>query len=100
MRKPIERGNKTKDRILQAGIEMWLKDSSSVSANAISKHCKITHGTVLYHFPEGVKDAVAQHAVNIGNSRIIVELMGQGHPAVENLSPSERSRHFKAISIV
>lgn len=84
----------TKEKILNEGIKMWLENYMSVNANAIARRLGVTHGTVLYHFPLGVREAVAAHAVKIGNSKIIRHLIVTDHPAVDNLSPSERSKYF------
>ena len=91
-----ERGDRTKSKILAAGLEMWLENPNSVSANGIGNRIGMKHASILYHFPYGVKDAVAEHAVNVGNSRVIAQLIVSEHPAVKNLSASDRMKHLKA----
>lgn len=83
----------TRDKILDAGLKLW----PNVTPTTVSKATGISQPNVFYHFPEGLADAVAAHAVKVGDSHVIVQLMASGHAAVENLSPSDRIRHFNAI---
>ena len=89
-------GQKTKDRILKAGLECW----PDVTLEAVAKQAEIkSHQVVLYHFPNGtLRDAVAQYAVETGHSKVIVQLIGSGHTAVEDLSPTDRAKHFKKVN--
>lgn len=87
----------TKDKILNAGIDMWLENPLSVTANGIASKIGLTHGTVLYNFPNGVRNAVAEHAVKIGNSRIIVQLIALNHESIITLSAIEKSKHLKSV---
>lgn len=70
---------------------MWKKNPDSVNAHAIAKQINMTHGSVMYHFPYGVKDAVAEYAVEKKDSKIVAQLIVLGHKAVQNLSPTEKS---------
>lgn len=84
----------TKTKILKAGIRLWKKNPDEVKALTIAKEIKMVHATVLYHFPEGVKDAVAAYAVETGESQIISQLVLMGHPAAKLLTPEQRQEHF------
>lgn len=86
-----------KDKILKAGIKAWLKDPASVTASNIGRMCKTSHALVLYHFPYGVKDAVAEYAVQIKQPVIISQLIVLQHDAVKDMSPSEKLNYLKAI---
>lgn len=87
-------GDRTKKKILQAGVDLW----PNVSPTTISKALGMAHAGVLYHFPKaGLRDAVAVYAVNTGASRVIVQLVGENHPAVADLSPDDRASHFAAV---
>lgn len=86
----------TRERILNTGLKMWLKDPQSVSANGIANKIGMTHATVLYHFPEGVKDAIAEYAVMKKDARIIPQLIVLDHPSVRNLAPCERIAYLTA----
>lgn len=83
----------TRTRILKAGLELW----PDVTHTEIARKTGISQPNVFYHFPKNLQDAVAEYAVQVGDSRVIVQLMGAAHPAVENLSPADRIRHFNAI---
>lgn len=87
-------GDKTKEKILKAAIEFWPK----LTLTAIAEAADTTHSLILYHFPNGsLRHAVAEYAVETGCSRIIVQLIAEGHDTVSGLSAAERSRHFKSI---
>lgn len=90
-------GEKTYQKILKTGIALWLQNPDNVSALSISTRIGISHATVLYHFPYGVKDAVAEHAVEIKNARIIAQLIASGHAAIRDMSPTERTMYLKSI---
>lgn len=76
---------------------MWLENPDSVTANGIAKRIGLTHATILYHFPEGVKNAVAEYAVKQGEGRVIAQLIASGHAAAQALSPSERVGYLMTI---
>lgn len=86
-------GDKTKEKILTAGVELW----PNVTPFAVARKIGMTHPAVLYHFPNNLSDAVAEHAVKIGASSVVVQLMAANHPAADKLSAAERIRHFNAI---
>jgi hypothetical protein len=96
-RKTVQRGNITRYKILKTGLEMWEKDPSSVNAHAISKNMNIVHGTVMYHFPDGVRNAVALHAVDVGNHKVMAQLIVEGHPAVAGLNPADKKEILSSV---
>lgn len=89
-------GDKIKDKILNAGLKLW----PDVSARGIGRELKLTHSAVLYHFgnSKALGEAVASHAVAMGKSAVIVELIAQRHKSVAAMPDKERQRHLKAIS--
>lgn len=95
--KPSERGGDTKLKILKKGLKMWEKDPASVNAHAISKQLGIVHGTVLYHFPYGVRDAVAEYAIQVENTRVIAQLIVENHRLIKDLAPCERSAYLAGV---
>lgn len=87
-------GEKTREKILNAGVALW----PDVSALAVAHAAGLTHPAVLYHFPDGtLKDAIAEHAVDVGESRVIIQLIAADHKAIKSLSAADRIRHFNAI---
>lgn len=89
----------TKTKILKAGVKLWKKNPDDVKALRIAKEIKMVNATVLYHYPDGVKDAVAAYAVETGESLIIAQLILTNHPAVKDLSPEIRQKHLSAASL-
>ena len=90
--------NTTKTRILEMGLRLWCVDPSYVTARRIAKEIDMTHGTVLYHFPRGersLRDAIAYHSVEQGESRVIAHLIGENHKAVAHLTDAQRLEHLR-----
>ena len=87
----------TRKDILEAGLKVWLDDPNNVSASSVGRLCGISHAAVLYHFPYGVRDSVAEYAVEKGDQRIMAQLIVTGHKAVESLSPSERAKCLAGV---
>lgn len=87
-----EQGKKTRNAILETGLKLWPNVTSTTVANALN----ISHGTVIYHFPD-IKNAVAEYAVKTGNSKVIVQLLATRHRAVKDMPAAERMKHFTAI---
>lgn len=84
----------TRERILNAAVKLW----PNITLEAVAEKIGMTHPTILYHFPDDtLRDAVAEHAVAIGESRVIVALIAENHSAIGHLSVTSRMRHFKAI---
>lgn len=88
-----QQGENTRTRILESGLKLW----PNVTPSSIAADLGITHAAVLYHFPD-VKEAVAQYALEVDCSRVIVQLLASNHKLVKSMSGSERLRHFAAIA--
>lgn len=86
----------TRDKILDAGVALWPHVSPSSVAREMGLN---SHVNVLYYFKttQALKDAVAQHAVDTGNSKVIVQLLAVGHTVVSKMRPTDRARHLKAV---
>lgn len=93
----MNRGELTREKILKTGLKMWLNDPSTVTANAIAKKIGMTHATIIYHFPHGVKDAVAEYAVERKEKKIISQLIVLEHDSVKGLSPTERMHYLSQL---
>lgn len=87
----MKHGEKTRQKILETGLEMWLKNPNSVTANGIAKRMGLVHSAILYHFPDGVKDAVAAYALEQGNAQVIAQLIVNRHELVAGMSSAERT---------
>lgn len=87
-------GDKTREKILNAGVKIW----PEMSLSKIGRETGLTHAAISYHFPlEQLRDRVAEHAVAIGESRVIVQLIAEKHPAVDHLTAGEKSAHFFTV---
>ena len=84
-----QQGENTRTRILESGLKLW----PDVTPSAIAADLGIAHSTVIHHF-ENVKDAVAQYALDIDCSPVIVQMLASNHKLVRNMKGSERLRHF------
>jgi len=85
-------GAAVRRKILDEGVKLW----PSPSARKIAEALGITHSAVLYHFNgmEGLRNAIADHAVINGNSAVIVQLIGANHAAVAQMSDADRQHHL------
>ena len=87
-------GDKTREKILNAGVELW----PDVTLSAVARKLDMTHAAISYHVPfHLLKQKVAEHAVATGNSRVIVQLISEKDPAVAHLTPGERSAHLFSV---
>ena len=92
--KTSEKSLKVRKSILDIGVKLW----PNVTAREIARQLDMTHPNISYHFGDKLKDAIAAHAVDIGNSRVIAQLIATKHKAVRKLSAIERQRHMDAAS--
>lgn len=89
-------GDKVRLQILNAGLEIWPDITPSSVARAAGMK---SHAAVLYHFPRNeLKNAIAEHAIATGHSRVIIQLIARGHPATKKMSLAEKRRHFTTVS--
>lgn len=86
----------TKRRILETGVRLWHSSSDNVTARAIARELGITHPAVSYHFPDGIKHAVAEHAIKISDSRIIVQLIAVNHKLVSHFTENEKKKWLRS----
>lgn len=95
----MKKGNKTREAILKAGLELWKINPSLISAVNIAKKIGKTHPTVYHHFKseEHLQKAVALYGVQKDDSIVIVSLMLTGNPLVSKLCEDERQKHLNAV---
>ena len=89
-----KKGDKTKRAILEIGVKLW----PDVTAREIARRLDMSHPVIAYHFGADLKDAVAAHAVETGNSRVIAQLIATKHKAVRKMIVLERQKHMDAAS--
>lgn len=88
-------GDKVRLKILEAGLKVWPDVTASSVARAGGFN---SPNAVLYHFPrKTLKNAVAEHAVDTGCSKVIVQLIAHGHKATRKMTKEQRDKHFKAV---
>lgn len=88
----MEKGDRLREKILKIGLKYW----PNVNTCRIAKELGLPHPNVSYYFGRKLKDAVAEYAVEIGNSKIIAQLILTEHKAIKNMSVSDRRKHMKA----
>lgn len=88
----MKKGDELRKKILETGLKLW----PSVSTCKIAEKIGISHPNVSYYFGAGLKDAVAEYAVETGASRVIAQLILTKHKAVKNLTASDRKKHMAA----
>ena len=93
----MKHGDKMKQNILNAGLVLWRQNPIHVTARNVGDAVGLRHSTVLHHFKGRLRDAVAEHAVAAGDSKIIMQLMATNHPAVAGLSEEDRAKHAAAV---
>jgi len=91
----MKKGEATKLLMLETGIKLW----PNVTARAIGRKIGLTHSAVAYHFNDGeLVDAVAAHAVETGNSKVIAQLIATNHKAVRKMSQADKMKHLSALA--
>jgi len=88
----VKKGDELKQRILDVGVKMW----PNVNTCKIAKKLGIHHPNVYYYFGKGLKDSVAEYAVQSGNSKVIAQLILTNHKAVKDMAEKDRRKHMKA----
>lgn len=93
---------KVRTEILEAGVKIWHADPSKVSARNIAKVIGKTHPSIYHHYPNKNRllTAVANHAIQAGDSVVIVSLILTNSPLVGALTEEERMAHIKSVATV
>jgi predicted transcriptional regulator len=91
----VKKGDELRKKILDVGLKVW----PNVKTCEIARKLGISHPNVSYYFRRGLKDAVAQHAVETGHSQVIAQLILTKHKAIRNMPLTERRKHMKAASL-
>lgn len=88
----MKRGETQRTRILGAGLQLW----PAASARAIGAALGMSHSNVLYHFgnADALRNAIAAHAVQCGESRVIGYLIAEKHAAIDGMPDVERMAHM------
>lgn len=93
------KGDKTRQRIVEIGIEFARDGLHRVSARAIAAQLGISHTAVTYYFPtiRELRDTVAVAAVRQQEPGVIARLIMDKHAAVDGLSRADRARYLAAL---
>jgi AcrR family transcriptional regulator len=89
-------GSRRRTQILNTGLQLWRDDPAKVSARGIGRALGLTHSAVLYHHGNAaaLKDAIASHAIDIGDKMVVPMLIAAHHPATGRLNAMERARYL------
>lgn len=95
-------GERTRVAILETGLRLW-QAGVDPTGRRIATELDLSHAAVAYHFPgHRLRSALAYHAVKTGNSRVIVQLIGEKNAAVASMSEAEcisHLRHVRALDV-
>ena len=82
-------------RILQTGLQLW----PYATARAIGRELNLSHSAILYHFGNSdlLQQDVARYAIATQNSKVIVQLLATGHPAIKDMKPADKKRYMASI---
>lgn len=92
----MKHGQKIKQQILEAGVQLWHHDPRKVNHRKVASLIGKAYSTVFYHFPN-LKQAVAEYALEKGDSVIIVHLILTSHELVKDMPAKEKEKHLKAL---
>lgn len=86
-----------KTDILKAGLEIW-STGEVPTASAIARKLDMAAAHVSYYFNSSyrLREALVYYAIEQGESKVIVQLIGSGHAAVKNMPETERMQHLLA----
>lgn len=88
-----------KDRILETGAQIWACDPKQVTSRKIAERLSISHAHVWYYYKsnEILQSAIAEYAVKMKKSAVIVSLIAQNHAAVSTLTDDEKREYLNSI---
>lgn len=88
----MSHGDEQRRRILDAGLKLW----PDIAARKIGDAVGMSHTNVLYHFgnADGLRTAIAEHAVACSDARVIRYLIAEKHAAVDGVSKLERMTYM------
>ncbi|HRQ13045.1 MAG TPA: TetR family transcriptional regulator [Promineifilum sp.] len=95
----MKHGDKVRRNILDAGVRLWRDNPSKLSARKIAAELRMSHASVLYHFgtAEGLRNAIASHAVTMGDQRVVAMLIAERHSTVAHLTAAERQAYLSTL---
>lgn len=89
-----QHGTRVRTAILDEGLKLW----PHVSARGIARILHIDHSSVLYHFGSvaRLRYAVAAHAIERRDDRVIRYLIAEKHDVIASLPPGEQQAFWIA----
>lgn len=92
-------GAQKREAIIQAGLDLWRDDPASVSARRIGKVLGMSHAGILFHYKsvDGLKNAIAERAVEMCDPVIIPKLIVAGHPAIADMPAAMRQVYLAGV---
>jgi len=86
-------GDNVKRTILDAALKTW----PDVSYRAVGKAADMTHSNVFYHFPDGLEDAVIEHAHAVGDRKMIQKLIVSEHESTAHMNAEAKASWFEGV---
>lgn len=91
----LSHGEKSKLKILEAAVVIWRSDPLSVTSGAVAARVEMTHANILYHFKENsLREETAKYAIEIGDSRVIAQLIATRHPLIRRKDTRWKRKHL------
>ena len=88
---------KVKEQILTKGLEVYKQDPAKLNNHFVAKELNVSNAKIHYHFGTNLKEAVLRHAVDKGDSHVIVELIASKDRLVKHLTQAQRKEHMDVV---
>lgn len=91
-------GKNVKTKILDKALRIWVRNPNEFTIKNVAIALGMNHSNIYHHFPNGLFEAVAEHALKKKNVKAVSRLIALGHPAADKLAPSERAEYLTKLA--
>lgn len=95
----MSKGLRTKESIILIGLQVWRENPDRVNMTHVGSLVGITHAAVSYHFgsSDGLRNAVAEHAVRISDPVVVPMLLASRHPATAAMTAQQKAPFLQSL---
>lgn len=95
----MSKGARTRESIILIGLQVWRENPDRVNMTHVGSLVGITHAAVAYHFDssDGLRNAIAEHAVRINDPVVVPMLIAARHPATAALPAAVKAAHLSSL---
>ena len=95
----MSKGARRRQEIVEVGLQVWRENPARVNMSHIASLIGVTHAAIAYHYPgiDALRDAIARHAVHVGDPVVVPMLLAARHVATVGMTAEQKAPFLQSL---